>query len=183
MADALKKVALKDSKKAERDGTLVGPGIEGLKLIKPVTHVDHRGALFEVYDADPEKWPDPVVWIYQTSLYPGVIKGWFVHEHKTDRYTLMNGTLLAAFYDGREDSPTYGNALHATMSDRGIRQIVIPAGVWHVTVNVGQEEALLLNFPTRPHNHEQPDRSGLPWDTDLIPLDLKTLMPANWMAR
>ena len=76
-----------------------------------------------------------------------------------------------------------GIVLHATMSDRGIRQIVIPAGVWHVTVNVGQEEALLVNFPTKPHNHESPDRSGLPWDTDLIPLDLRTLMPASWMAR
>lgn len=182
MADTLKDLAVKDSKKAERDGTLLGPGIDGLKFIKPVTHVDHRGALFEIYDGDLEKWPDPVVWMYQTSLYPGVIKGWFVHDHKTDRYTLSHGTLLAAFYDGREDSPTFGNSVHATMSERGIRQIVIPAGVWHVSINVGQTEAFLMNFPTMPHNHEQPDRRGLPWDTDLIPLRLRDLLPANWPA-
>ena len=180
--DRLKQAAIKDVKKAERDGTLLGPPIDGLKLIRPVTHADHRGALFEIYDGDTDKWPDPVVWIYQTSLYPGVIKGWFVHDHKSDRYTLSTGTILACFYDGREDSPTFGNSFYATLSERGFRQAFIPAGVWHLTANVGTEEAHLINFPTAPHNHESPDRRGLPWNTDLIPLDVAALLPAQWTA-
>ena len=181
--DKLKQAAVKDSKKAEKDGTLLGPPIEGLRLFKPVTHADHRGALFEIYDGDLEKWPDPVVWIYQTSLLPGVIKGWFVHDHKSDRYTISSGTVLVCFYDGREDSPTFGNAFHATLTERGFRQAFIPAGVWHLSANVGTVEANLINFPTKGHNHDNPDRRGLPWNTDLIPLDVAALLPAQWTAR
>lgn len=182
MGDKLKEVAVKDRKVEEKDGTPVGPGIDGLKLIRPVTHVDNRGALFEIYDGDAEKWPDPIVWIYQTSMYPGVIKGWFVHDHKTDRYTLSSGLILATFYDGREDSPTFGNTVTATMSDRGVRQIVIPPGVWHLIANIGDVEAQLINAPTHAYIHDEPDRRGLPWDTDLIPLDVRSLLPANWHA-
>lgn len=182
MADKLKELATKDRKVAERDGSLAGPGIDGLKLIKPVTHVDHRGALFEIYDGDPEKWPDPIVWLYQTSMYPGVIKGWFVHDEKTDRYTLSSGMLMACFYDGREDSPTYGNTVRATLSERGVRQVVIPAGVWHLIANIGDVEVQLMNMPTHPYHHDNPDRRGLPWDTDLIPLDVRSLLPASWRA-
>ena len=182
MVSEIDKAAAIDFKKTERDGSLLGADIEGLRLIRPVNHTDHRGSLFEIYDADPEKWPDPVVWMYQTSLYPGVIKGWFVHEHKTDRYTLAAGTVLTCFYDGREDSPTHGNVMHATLSPRGFRQAVIPAGVWHLTANVGPDEVLLMNFPTVGHNHDTPDRRALPWDTDLIPLNVRSLLPANWTA-
>ena len=182
MAKSIRDAAAVDYKVTEKDGSLVGPSIDGLELIRPVNHVDHRGSLFEIYDADPQKWPDPIVWAYQTSLYPGVIKGWFVHEHKTDRYTLVSGTLLACFYDDREGSPTQGNSMHVTLSEAGVRQAVIPAGVWHVVINLGQTDALLINFPTIGHNHETPDRRMLPWDTDLIPLDVRRLLPANWSA-
>lgn len=182
MTDDLRDRAIKDVAVETRDGEPLGRTIDGLRLIRPVTHADHRGALFEIYDADPDKWPDPVVWIYQTSLLPGVIKGWYVHDHKTDRYTLASGTLLTCFYDDREGSSTRGLTQHATLSERGFRQAVIPAGVWHMSVNVGQVEALLINFPTRPHNHSEPDRRGLPWDTDLIPLDVRALLPASWKA-
>jgi dTDP-4-dehydrorhamnose 3,5-epimerase len=182
MSDRLREASWKDWKKEEKDGSLVGPGIDGVELHRPVSHVDHRGVLFEIYNADPVEWPEPVVWIYQTSMYPGVIKGWFVHEHKTDRYCLSSGTILACFYDGREDSPTYGNALHAVLEPRGIQRAVIPPGVWHLVANIGTTEAFLINLPTIGYIHDEPDRRGLPWDTDLIPLDVRSLLPASWHA-
>ena len=182
MSDDLRAMARVDVAVETPEGVPLGPTIDGLRLIKPVTHVDHRGALFEIYDADPVKWPDPVVWIYQTSLYPGVIKGWFVHETKTDRYTITSGTILACFYDDRADSATRGVTQLATLNARGVMQAVIPAGVWHLTVNVGQDEAMLINFPTEPHRHDKPDRRILPWDSEKIPLDVRALLPANWTA-
>lgn len=182
MAEDLRAAATPDQAVETPEGEPLGQTIDGLRLIRPVTHADHRGALFEIYDGDPDKWPDPVVWIYQTSLLPGVIKGWYMHDEKTDRYTLASGTLLVCFYDDREGSPTRGLAQHATLTERGYRQAIIPAGIWHLSANVGATEALLINFPTQPHRHYQPDRRGLPWNTDKIPLDVRSLLPVSWKA-
>lgn len=180
MTEQLRDIATPDRQVETADGTPVGPGIEGLQLIRPVQHVDHRGVLFEIYDGDPERFPDPVVWAYQTSLYPGVIKGWFVHDVKTDRYTLASGSLLACFYDDRVDSPTRGNTVTAMLHPRGVRQAIIPVGVWHLIANIGDVDAELVNMPTQPYHREKPDRRGLPWDTAKIPLDVRSLLPANW---
>lgn len=180
MAGLLKDEATPDRQVETADGKLVGPGIDGLDLVKPVQHVDNRGVVFEVYNGDPVRFPDPVVWIYQTSVYPGVIKGWFVHDEKIDRYSLSSGALLACFYDDRPDSPTRGNSVHTMLHPRGVRQLTIPAGVWHLIANIGHEDAELINLPTTPYQREKPDRRGLPWDTDKIPLDVRSLLPASW---
>jgi dTDP-4-dehydrorhamnose 3,5-epimerase-like enzyme len=63
---------------------------------------------------------------------------------------------------------------------RGIRQVVIPTGVWHLIANIGAVDAELINLPTQPYHREKPDRRGLPWDTDKIPLDVRSLLPATW---
>lgn len=180
MTESLRDIAVPDRQVETAEGDLVGAGIDGLELRKPVQHVDHRGNVFEIYDADPAKFPDPVVWVYQTSVTPGVIKGWFVHDVKVDRYSLASGQLLACFYDDRPESPTRGNTVHAMMDVRGIRQIIIPNGVWHLIANLGSVDAELINLPTQPYHRENPDRRGLPWDTDKIPLDVRSLLPANW---
>lgn len=180
MVDRLRDVATPDKQVETADGRPVGPTIDGLILHKPVQHVDHRGSLFEVYDGDPERFPDPVVWVYQTSVVPGVIKGWFVHDEKIDRYSLASGQLLACFYDDRPDSPTRGVAMKAMLDPRGIRQVIIPVGVWHLIANLGAVDAELINLPTKPYRRENPDRRGLPWDTDKIPLDVRSLLPASW---
>ncbi len=180
MSEYLRDIAQADKQVETADGELVAPGIDGLELRKPVQHVDNRGIVFEIYDADPVKFPDPVVWAYQTSVYPGVIKGWFVHDEKIDRYSLASGALLACFYDDRPDSPTRGNSVQAMLHPRGVRQVIIPTGVWHLIANIGDVDAELVNLPTQPYHRETPDRRGLPWDTDKIPLDVRTLLPANW---
>jgi len=180
MTEYLRDVALPDRQIETAEGELVAPGIDGLELRKPVLHIDNRGTVFEVYNGDPERFPDPVVWIYQTSVTPGVIKGWFVHDEKVDRYSLSSGQLLACFYDDRPGSPTRGNAVHAMLDVRGIRQVIIPTGVWHLIANVGTVDAELINLPTQPYHREKPDRRGLPWDTDKIPLDVRKLLPASW---
>jgi dTDP-4-dehydrorhamnose 3,5-epimerase len=41
--------------------------------------------------------------------------------------------------------------------------------VWHADHNIGATDAVMMNFPTRPYNHETPDRYRLPIDTPLIP--------------
>ena len=47
--------------------------------------------------------------------------------------------------------------------------INIPAGVWHAERNLGQTDAVVINFPTMPYDHSSPDKYRLPLDTDRIP--------------
>ncbi len=169
----MSELGVPDESTVTPEGVPTTPTIDGVELGKPITHVDHRGALFEVYTGTGE----PAVYVYQTSLFPGVIKGWNRHERKIDRYTLSSGELLVLLWDGREGSPTHGVLQRVMMSPRGVRQIRIPVGVWHLLANLGSVEAQLINLPTDPYVHGKPDRILLPWDSPEIPVDVRSFLP------
>lgn len=158
-------------------GKPTGKSIDGVMLRTPVTHVDHRGALHEIYNGDPDLWPEPAVYVYQSSVFPGQIKGWARHVTKIDRYTLAAGELLVLLYDGRPDSPTHGVLQSVMITARGVRQVRIPSGVWHMLINVGDVEAHVINMPTEAYHHDAPDRILLPWDTDELPVDVRQFLP------
>ena len=168
---------VRDQQTVTPDGESTRPVIDGVLMRAPITHLDHRGALFEIYDGDPATWPDPVVYAYQTSVLPGQIKGWARHEVKKDRYTITAGELLVLLHDPRPDSPTCGVSQSIVLSPRGVRQLVIPVEVWHMIINLRAEEAQLINLPTEPYHHANPDRILLPWDTDEIPVDVRSYLP------
>lgn len=159
------------------DGTSVAATIEGVKVRASPLHVDHRGSVFEIFEGEGDYWESPVVYAYQFSVRPGLVKGWGLHEHKLDRYTIISGEVLVALYDTRPDSPTHGVLQKIVMGDRGARNVTIPTHVWHLNLNLGLDEARLINFPTEVYHHEAPDRLLLPWDTDEIPLDVRALLP------
>jgi len=160
-------------------GESVVPSIDGVLTRRPIEHVDHRGALFEVYngETDADFWQGPIVYGYQTSVLPGQIKGWSRHEVKTDRYSLAHGELMVLLHDGRTGSPTSGRTQLVMLSPRSVRQVRIPAGVWHLLANTGADEAQVTNYPTERYVHDAPDRFLLPWDTDELPVDVKAYLP------
>jgi dTDP-4-dehydrorhamnose 3,5-epimerase len=154
------------------------PVIDGVLTHRPVVHLDDRGALFEIYDGGTTgMWADPVVYCYQTSVFPGQVKGWSRHEVKADRYSLASGELLVLLHDGRPQSPTCGLTQRVVLSARGDRQLRIPAGVWHLFTAIGPEEAQVVNHPTERYHHDAPDRFTLPWDTDELPVDVRSYLP------
>lgn len=159
------------------DGTSISAVIDGVRTRATVNHVDHRGTVFEIFEGANGYWDSPVVYAYQFSIRPGQMKGWGLHEYKDDRYTLISGEVVVLLYDARPDSPTSGLVQKVVLSDRAQRQVTIPKFVWHLSVNLGAEEARLINFPTEPYDHACPDRQLLPWDTDRIPVDVAALLP------
>ena len=166
------------------DGKRVSPAIDGVITIGPVAHVDHRGRVFEVInpDKDPEFWADPVIASYVFTIRPNTLKGWGVHEHKNDRYCLISGETMTVLFDARFDSPTYGTVQEVPLTPSGIRQLLIPAGVWHCNINVAPEESMLINFPTEGYRYDAPDRLMLPWNTESIPVDISRYFPRQMMA-
>jgi dTDP-4-dehydrorhamnose 3,5-epimerase len=80
-------------------------------------------------------------------------------------------------HDGRPDSTTRGLTQLVMLSPAGDRQLRIPAGVWHLMVNLGDKEAQLINFPSEPYRHDKPDRIILPWDSDELPVRVRDYLP------
>ena len=170
-------IGTRDSQTVDSEGRPLAKTIHGVKTRSTPNHVDHRGTVFEVFEGTGDYWDSPVVYAYQFSVRPGLMKGWGLHEHKIDRYTIITGEIMLFLVDTREDSPTRGVEQRVVMSDRGIRQVTIPAHVWHLSVNMTDEEARLVNFPTEVYHHEAPDRRLLPWDTDLLPTRVADYLP------
>jgi len=167
----------RDTQSITAVGQSTATTIDGVITRRPPVHVDHRGSLHELWNGSAELGPEPVVHVYQTSLLPGQIKGWARHEHKVDRYTIAIGELLTLLYDGRPGSPTEGVLQRVVLSPRGVMQVRIPTGVWHVLINLSSSETHFINLPTKPYVYEQPDRILLPWDTDELPVDVRSYLP------
>ena len=170
---------VRDEQTVTSEGKPTTPAIDGVVLHRPPVHLDHRGALYELYNGDPDLWSVPIVYSYVFTVRPGQMKGWGMHEFKEDRYSLIVGEDLLLLHDDRPGSPTRGVTQQVVLSERGIRQIWIPRGVWHLHYNPTPHETHFVNFPTEPYHHEAPDRLMLPWDTDQLPVDVSKYLPRS----
>jgi dTDP-4-dehydrorhamnose 3,5-epimerase len=152
-----------------REGERVDSLIDGVVLRAAKTHPDERGTLCEIYDPEWRLTDDPLVYVYQVTIRPGQVKGFVLHLTYSDRLFFSQGTVKVVLYDDREGSPTRGklNELHFSEHNRG--NLVIPAGVWHAVQNVGSVDALFVNCPTKPYNHEAPDKWALSKGSDAVP--------------
>jgi len=116
-------------------------------------------------------WDEPVVYAYCITIRPGRIKGWGMHKLQSDRYFHVSGSLRCVLYDGRAESSTYGAFEIHNLTRESPGLLLIPPGVWHADQNWGDDEAILLNFPTRPYDHAQPDKYRLDPHAGEIPFD------------
>ncbi len=160
-------------------GELLATTIDGVIVHKPPVHVDHRGALVEMFTL-PDFWKADFAYAYQTSIRPGMLKGWFAHEKKLDRYHLVTGELLVILFDDREGSRTRGMVQKLVLSEKSARQVLIPPMIWHLSLNVGQEDAVLINLPSTHYDHANPDRYYLSIDSGEIPVDVRSFFPVTY---
>ena len=150
-------------------GPLAPKFLDGMGF-RPSTAIhDERGHLIEVFDTRWDWSKDPYPQGYLTVVLPGVVKGWALHKTHEDRYFCVSGKLLVVTFDPRPESPTYGQLNKTILSADKPGLFNIPKFVWHADWNIGTENAVLMNLPTLPYNHDDPDKYRLPLDTDLIP--------------
>jgi dTDP-4-dehydrorhamnose 3,5-epimerase len=141
-----------------------------LQRLGPI-QVDHRGSLLEVIDVRDPFWDEPIVYAYRVVVRPGRIKGWGMHELQSDRYLFVSGRLRVALYDGRQDSPTFGQTNQIHVTDETPALLRIPPGVWHADQNTGDEDAVFINLPTRAYDPANPDKRRLDPHSAAIPFD------------
>jgi dTDP-4-dehydrorhamnose 3,5-epimerase len=170
--------AVRDSQTATADGERVAGLPAGVTFRDAVTHVDDRGTVCEVFDPRWAWHPDPLVFVYTFTIRPGMIKGWGMHAEHEDRYFILAGEMEVVMYDEREGSPTEGLVARVVMSHHRRRLMNIPAGVWHANRNIGESDVVVVNCPTIPYDHENPDKYRLPLDSDRIPFTFED--PRGW---
>jgi dTDP-4-dehydrorhamnose 3,5-epimerase len=162
----------RDVQTVTADGASLAPLPEGMVVRDLVTHTDERGTVCELYDPRWGVSPDPLVFAYQFTIRPGMAKGWGIHREHEDRYAFLAGELELAFYDAREEAATSGREFRLALSDAHRRLLTIPRGVWHAERNIGQVDVHVVNFPTIPYDHANPDKYRLPLDSDELPVRL-----------
>jgi len=145
--------------------------IEGVELARVTPYVDHRGSLTEVVNFDHPFWREDVVYAYCITILPGRIKGWGMHKLQADRYFLIAGSVRTVLYDGRTESPTFGRFEKHSLTSSASGLLRIPPGVWHASQNWGEDEAAIVNFPTRPYDRETPDKYRIDPHSGEIPFD------------
>ena len=162
----------RDVQTVTSSGERLAPLPDGVVLRDLLTQTDERGTVCELYDPRWAVNPDPLVFAYTFTIRPGAAKGWGVHREHEDRYAFLTGELELVFYDDRPGSPTEGLESRVFLSDRHRQFVVIPRGVWHAERNVGSLDAVIVNFPTIPYDHTNPDKYRLPLDTTELPVVL-----------
>ncbi|WP_245409477.1 dTDP-4-dehydrorhamnose 3,5-epimerase family protein [Methyloceanibacter sp. wino2] len=161
--------AVKDSQMVTPQGASLGKRVHGVNFRDVPTHIDARGSVVEMFDPRWNWHPDPLVFAYSFTIKPGYAKGWNLHKHHEDRYFLLQGEMDLIFYDVRPDSPTLGQVQKITLSEKRRGLVNVPTHVWHADHNIGTHDCVVVNFPTQPYNHEDPDKYRLPLDSPLIP--------------
>jgi dTDP-4-dehydrorhamnose 3,5-epimerase len=129
---------------------------------------DERGRLMEILRRDDEGF-DRFGQVYLSTTYPGVVKGWHLHKVQDDFFACVRGMVKLVIYDAREESPTQGMLKEYFIGDHNQQLVKVPAGTYHGWKCISPEEALVINIPSEPYDHQNPDEHRAEWNTPDIP--------------
>ena len=142
--------------------------IEGVSNRRLGQIPDERGKIMHMLRCDDpgfEKFGE----IYFSVAYPGVIKGWHLHQRMTLNYAVVSGMIKLVLYDDRRDSPTKGELMEIFTGEDEYALITIPPGVINGYKTIGVKPAIVANCATEPHDPEEmirrdPFDAGIPYD-------------------
>lgn len=162
---------VKDKQTVTSDGEPVGPTIHDVLMRRLRAIEDKRGDITEMFNPAWGLSPEPMVFAYQVTIRPGAVRGWEMHKQQFDRIFISQGSMRWALYDYRPDSPTYKMLNVFVVSELNRTLMIVPPGVIHAVQNIGQKDAMFANFPTRPYDHQNPDKYRFPLKNDVIPFN------------
>ncbi|MCQ4333141.1 dTDP-4-dehydrorhamnose 3,5-epimerase family protein [Natronomonas sp. F2-12] len=146
--------------------------INGVECRDLQVNADERGHLVEIFRDDWDLYDPAPEMSYYSLSYPGIIRAWHKHvEGQIDHFVCPQGRIKVGIYDDRDESPTKGEVNTFIIGEHNQKAIRIPGDCWHGFKVIGDEQAMLINFPTKPYDYENPDEERLPHDTDKIPFD------------
>ena len=111
-------------------------GIEGLCVITPAVHGDHRGYFMETYsqrDLEEAGLNIPFVQDNQSMSTKGVLRGLHFQKNfpQTKLVRAIKGSVFDVAVDLRTGSPTYGKWYGVELTEENKKQFLIPKGFAH----------------------------------------------------
>ena len=124
--------------------------IEGARILNLKRYTDQRGWLVETFRHDEVDSRYHPVMSYVSLTHPGFTRGPHEHVDQSDLCIFMGpGTFEVWLWDSRPDSPTYRHRHVVTGGQDNPIQVLVPPGVVHAYRNIGDEDALVLNYPNQ----------------------------------
>lgn len=145
--------------------------IEGVKIKALQQLPDERGKVMHMLRADDpdfERFGE----IYFSLVYPGVIKGWHLHQEMTLNYAVVKGMIKLVLHDERADVRTRGESMELFIGDANYVRVTVPPGVWNGFKGIGVESAIVANCATIPYHPAEivrmdPLNNHIPYDWSL----------------
>jgi dTDP-4-dehydrorhamnose 3,5-epimerase len=126
--------------------------IEGV-LITPLRKIcDDRGRIMHMMKPAVEGGTFTLGEVYCSTVYPGVVKGWHIHDRMTLNYVVLSGMIKFVCHDDREGSATRGVTQEIVMGEHHHVRVEVPPRVWNGFMGLGTEEALVVNMTDIPHD-------------------------------
>ena len=145
--------------------------IDGVAVYPLKQIPDERGKVMHMLRADAphfERFGE----IYFSVVYPGVVKGWHLHQVMTLNYAVVSGAIKLVLYDDRRGSSTHGRLMELFLGDANYCLVKVPAGVWNGFKGIGTEPAIVANCATHPHDSDEivrldPTSPRIPYSWDV----------------
>ena len=144
--------------------------IDGVMTKKLKVVPDERGRLMECLRNDDDLFVG-FGQFYMTTTFPGVVKGWHLHDVQYDNIVCVKGMIKLVLHDAREGSATRGQTDEFFLGEHNPLLVRVPSGIWHGWKCVSPEEAYIVNAPTEVYKYDAPDQQELPHDSPEIPYD------------
>lgn len=94
---------------------------------------------------------------YFSFIATDVIKGWKRHHQMVLNLVVPVGIVRFVIYDDRKGSVTYNNYQEVTLSKDNYQRLTVPPMLWMAFQGVGQQENMLLNVASIPHEPNEAD--------------------------
>jgi dTDP-4-dehydrorhamnose 3,5-epimerase len=99
--------------------------------------------------------------IYFSLINSGMVKGWKRHQRMTLNLAVPIGQVRFAFYDDRNDSPTYGETQEVILGRDAYQLAVVPPGIWCAFQGLDPNISLVANCASLPHDPSEADNRPL----------------------
>jgi dTDP-4-dehydrorhamnose 3,5-epimerase len=133
---------------------------------------DERGKIMHIMKSTDDQFTS-FGEVYCSTVYPGVVKGWHVHEKITLNYIVLKGNIKFVLFDGRPESNTYREIQEIFIGENNYVMVTVPPHVWNGFKGIGTEEAFVINFTDISYDQSEIKRMD-PHKNDLISYDWST---------
>jgi|TARA_B110000881_G_C18509153_1_gene481287 dTDP-4-dehydrorhamnose 3,5-epimerase len=128
--------------------------IADIEITKLKQIMDERGKIMHMMRVDNpifKKFGE----IYFSTVKPEFIKAWHLHKEATLNYACIKGKVKLVLFDDRKESKTLGEYQELILSPEDYFMVTIPPLVWNGFKGIDQEESIIANCMSIPHDEKE----------------------------